>query len=278
MPLRVTALYTYPVKSCARLVHDTIALEARGPVYDRRWMVVSAAPGEEGRFLTQRELPNLALAQPALSADALCLTAPGLPEIRVPLERDNGATKRVVVWRDTCDAVDEGDEAAGWFSELIGYPARLVRMADGYVRRVDPRYSPEFAQVGFADAYPLLIIQQASLDDLNQRLAARGKAPVPMSRFRPSIVIDGGAPFAEDNWRRIEIAGLPLDIVKPCARCVTTTVDQAAGRIPDHEEPLATLATFRKSERGVLFGQNAVHRALGCLRVGDGVRVLKTSD
>src|SRR5690606_17619486 len=165
MPLTVTALYTYPVKSCARLAHEQITLDARGPLYDRRWMVISDAPGEEGRFLTQRELSRLAVVQPAFTGDALSLTAPGMPEIRIPLEERSGPTRRVVIWRDTCKGADEGDEAARWLSDYLDYPARLVRMPDDYVRRVDSRYSPQFAQVGFADGYPLLLAQEASLKE-----------------------------------------------------------------------------------------------------------------
>jgi uncharacterized protein YcbX len=278
MPLQVAALYSYPIKSCARLEHQQIALDDRGPVYDRRWMVVSEAPGEENQFMTARELPRLAVVQPRFAGDELALTAPDMPEIRLPLAQARSADRTVVVWNDTVRAMDEGDVLAGWFSDFLGYPLRLVRLSDDADRPVSPQYARAAAQVGFADGYPLLLAQTESLDDLNQRMAARGKAALPMSRFRPNIVVSGsGQPWAEDTWRHISAGDIPFDVVKPCARCVMTTVDPATGTIPDRQEPLATLATFRKAAKGVMFGQNIIHRALGTLHVGDAVEILETA-
>lgn len=272
-------MYTYPIKSCARLEHDHFELDVRGPMYDRHWMVVSDAPDDRGMFLTQRELSPLAVVQPAFEGNDLRISAPGMADIRVPLIVDESATLPVVVWKDDCQAVDNGPEAAAWLSDYLGVPARLVHMPPGYVRPVDPKYATEPAQASFADGYPLLITQQSSLDELNRRIVARGKAAVPMSRFRPNVVVEGdeadNEPFSEDDWRRIEIGVVPFDVVKACARCVTTTVDQNSGTVPDHTEPLATLNTFRKIPRGVLFGQNMIHRALGEIAVGDAVQVLE---
>jgi uncharacterized protein YcbX len=270
MAIRVTGLYTYPIKSCARLSHERIALDERGPVYDRYWMVVDPS----GKFQTQRELPRLALVQPAFADEALTVSAPGMDDLCVPLAMPDAPPQSVVVWRDTVQAIDEGDEAARWLSDFIGAPLRLVRMAEGYRREVDPTYAKSPAIVGFADGYPLLLASDESLNDLNVRLEKRGKTPLPMSRFRPNVVIQGAGAWAEDDWTRIRIGGLPLDVVKPCARCVTTTVDQATGTIPDHEEPLATLATFRKAPRGVMFGQNVIHLEQGALCVGDSVEII----
>lgn len=274
--VRITALYTYPIKSCAGISHTTVQLEARGPLHDRRWMVVEDDGSDPAMFLTQRELPRLALVQPSLVGDQLVINAPGMPETAVPLAQSAGRRMNVQVWEDACQAIDAGDELAAWFSAYLGVQTRLVRMDDDFVRPVDLRYSREPALVGFTDGYPLLVISESSLEELNRRMEARGKASLPMNRFRPNVVVAGCAPFAEDTWHRIVIGDMPLDVVKPCARCVTTTVDQSRGLVPDKAEPLATLATFRRNEKGgVLFGQNVIHRANGRLAVGDAVNVME---
>lgn len=272
MAITVSALYTYPIKSCGALSHAQITLDERGPVWDRRWMVVDGG----GVFITQRELPALALIQPAFEADCLRLSAPGMPDAAVPLQQRGVPARSVRVWRDTCDAIDEGDDLAAWVSDYLGMEARLVRMADGFVRPVDPTYAPPNTPVGFADGFPLLLVSDASLNDLNHHLRTRGKMPVPMSRFRPSVVISGCEAFAEDTWRAITVGGVMMDVVKPCARCVQTTVDQTTGTIPDTAEPLATLNAYRKRDNKVLFAQNAIHRAPGVLRVGDTVTIMET--
>ena len=268
--MTISALYTYPVKGCAALQHQQIALDARGPLWDRRWMVVDA----EGIFVTQRSHPPMAVIQPALSADALTLTAPGFSPLTIPLQAERGEALSVTIWNDTCDAWDEGKVAAGWFSDLLEGDLRLVRMTDSWFRRVNPKYAPEPAQTGFSDAYPLLIVSEESLADLNAHLQARGAQPVPMSRFRPNVVVRGASAYAEDGWRTVQIGGVTLDVVKPCARCAVTTVDQLTGTVPDNTEPLGTLSTYRKQDGKVMFAQNAVHRAPGTLTLGAAVEVL----
>jgi uncharacterized protein YcbX len=271
MTIHITALYTYPIKSCGRIQHERIAVAERGLLHDRRWMVVGA---DDSAFLTQRELPRMALVQPAFTDSALTLSAPGMSALDVPLAMPADApTMPVVVWRDTAIAHDEGSAAAEWLSAFLAHPVRLVRMADAHYRRVDPVYSPESAQVGFADGYPILLVSESSLDELNIRLQLRGKAPIPMARFRPNIVISGAPAFAEDHWSAFAINGIDFEGVKLCARCVVTTVDQETGEAPDPKEPTATLATFRNHERGVLFGQNVVHRGQGVIAVGDAVQI-----
>jgi uncharacterized protein YcbX len=272
--LRVTALYTYPVKSCAGITHDQILLTATGPLFDRRWMIGHDEGEKALTQITQREQPKLALVQPTLTDDRLILNAPGKDSLHIPLQDRALSSARQKVWSDTVSGHDEGDEAAEWFSTYLGLEVRLLRMPDDTVRRVDMRYSPEFAQVSFADGYPALLISEASLEDLNEKMGARGKPALPMNRFRPNIVVAGCEPFAEDTWQHICVGAVPFDVVKSCARCVTTTVDQSRGEVLDSAEPLATLATYRKAARGVMFGQNIVHRGLGTLHVGDGVEVL----
>jgi uncharacterized protein YcbX len=269
--MHVSALYTYPIKSCAGLTHQTINFDNFGPAWDRRWVVTDS----DGMFYTQRELPAMALIQPAFEAGCLKLTAPGMNPISVMLEAERPQPRIVKVWRDTCEAWDEGDALAQWFSDYLKVDARLTRMTDTYYRAVNKDYAPYPAQVGFADGYPALIVSESSLDDLNQRLIERGHEALPMKRFRPSIVIADSAPFAEDTWREAQIGTMTFDLVKACARCVMTTVDPATGTIPNPAEPLATLNTYRKQERGVMFAQNAIHRAAGTLNVGDVVNVIE---
>ncbi|NPV67608.1 MAG: MOSC domain-containing protein [Anaerolineae bacterium] len=262
----ISALYIYPVKSCAGIRVECVELDRRGPKFDRQWMVVD----HTNRFVTQREYSQLALVQTALSDESLVLTAPGLPPLSVPLAEHEGKLSEVVVWRDTCLAIDEGDTAGAWFSGLLKTRVRLVRMPDHFERLTSTEYTPEPGTLSFADGYPLLFISEASLDDLNRRLLARGQEPVSIDRFRPNVVLAGCLPYAEDTWQYIHIAGIRFDIVKPCARCVITTVDQSSGTIPVVGEPLATLATYRRGKNGgAMFGQNALHRSCGILRVGD---------
>jgi len=267
--MQISGVYTYPIKSCARLSHSEIELDARGPLWDRRWMVVDS----DSLFITQREIPALALVQPRFEHGDLIISAPNMPEMRVPLKRDAGEIWRVQVWDDECAAWDEGDELATWLSDYLNVDARLVRMADDFIRPADTTYAPENTPVSFADGFPLLIANQASLDELNRRMVERGKTPVPISRFRPNLVVSGADAFAEDTWRTVQIGDLVIDVVKPCARCVTTTVDQLTGTVPDTAEPLATLNTFRKQNGKVMFAQNAIHRAPGVVRVGNVVKL-----
>jgi uncharacterized protein YcbX len=254
------------VKSCAGTSLDQATVGLRGIEHDREFMLV----GADRRFLTQRELPRLALSRPSLHDGCLRIEAPGLSPLEVT-PSDNRRSFEVVVWRDTVMAVDQGNEAAEWFSTFLGTEVRLVKIADDTVRAVDPVYAPRASdQVGLADGYPLLLVSEESLQDLNKRLAQ----PLPMNRFRPNVVVRGwGVPFGEDTWGQISIGTVIFDVVKGCARCSITTTDQATAE--RGAEPLATLATYRRVPRGVLFGQNLVHQMQGTLQLGDPVRVLR---
>ncbi|MBK9751076.1 MAG: MOSC N-terminal beta barrel domain-containing protein [Chloroflexi bacterium] len=270
--LRVTGLYTYPIKSCGGLSHDAVDLLVRGLRDDRRWLIITP----DGQFVTQRENAKLALIQPAYADGMLQISAPGHEPVRVSLDADADgvATRRVVVWKSTCDAVDQGDTIAAWLSDFLGQSVRLVKQADADGRLTSNSHTDQPAPVSFADGYPLLLANSASLADLNDRLLARDKDTLLMNRFRPNVVIDGAAAWAEDGWTRLLIGGVPFDSVKPCARCEITTIDQATATVPDYQEPLATLATFRKQPKGVMFGQNIIHRAVGALHIGDRVEVV----
>ncbi len=265
----VSGIYIYPVKSCRGIELASASLDAGGLMYDRTWLVVD----ENGRFLTQRQLPRMAVIETALEAESLCLSAPDLPELRLPLTGLAGTEREVVVWRDRCRAVDQGTEAAAWFSRCLGLGCRLVRIGAAYTRPVDPTYAPQPAQVSFADGYPLLVISEASLADLNTRLAE----PLPMDRFRPNLVVSGCEAYAEDGWQTVQVGTVTFHGVKLCQRCAITTVDQATGN--PGKEPLITLAGYRRVRGGgVVFGQNLIHANLGGVQVGDAMSVLQAQD
>jgi len=266
---RVTGIFVYPLKGARGVAVDAAALDALGFRRDRRWMVVDAA----GEFVSQRTRPRLALVRPALAGEALVLEAPDRPPLELPAEPPGGGTKPVRIWADALRAAPAGEAADAWISDFLGERAHIVAFAADAVRPVDPKYARRATdRVAFADAYPCLLITQASLDLLNERLTT----PVPMDRFRPNLVAGGTAPHAEDGWRRIRVGDVVFDLVKPCARCVVTTVDQRTGVA--EEEPLRTLATYRKVGSKVLFGQNAIHVAPGTVRAGDPLVVMRGAE
>jgi len=261
--IRVAALFIYPLKGARGISLDRVELDDFGPRDDRRWMIVDRS----GEKVTQREVSRLCLIEARPNGDRLTLSAPELPALQVTRPAGDHPLQRVRVWRDVVDATDCGDEAASWCSQAIGNDVRLVYMPEATHRRTDPDYDPVGGRVSFADGYPLLVVGEASLADLNARLATA----LPMNRFRPNLVLSGGEPFAEDGWQRLRIGGIPFDLVKPCARCTVPTVNQATAE--RGVEPLRTLATFRKRGSSVMFGVNAVHRGIGTLAVGDPVSV-----
>ena len=259
----IASLFVYPVKSCRGIALLQARLTPRGLQYDREWMVVS----RDGRFLTQREAPRLALVGTALHDDHLELSAPGLPPLAVPLQRPaRAAPIEVTVWRDHVLAVDEGQAAADWFGEHLLREVRLVRFDDARPRPTDPAWSQGLdGTSAFADGYPVLVLARASLDDLNSRLPS----PLPVDRFRPNVLLDGCAPYAEDAIGWLASKHVRLRIVKPCTRCIITTTDQATG-VTQGDEPLRTLKTYRwdGALHGVTFGQNAIVERPGLLEVG----------
>ena len=259
MGMQLAAMHIYPVKSCGGISVTAWEADALGLRHDRRFMICTP----DGRFVTQRETPALALVRTALRGPHLVLTAPELPELVLPHTPLGGRPVLVRVWDDELRVVAPDHKADDWVSRVVGEECFLAYVPETVVRPVDPIWSPEGGRTGFADGFPFLLAGEASLADLNARLP---KA-LPMNRFRPNLVVRGSAPFAEDGWKRIRIGGLPMRVVKPCARCVVTTTDQATGKRMG-DEPLRTLARFRRQERGVMFGQNVVHYGTGMLRVG----------
>lgn len=265
--LRLSDLVIYPLKSAAGLHPKAWPVTERGLQFDRHWMVTD----EGGRFVTQREVPSLALIVPAFEQGRLVLRAPGRPSLRLPLATPQHAPVRVRIWSEDCLAAPIGAEADAWISSALGVPCRLVRQHEEDWRQVDQSYAGPSDQVGFADGFPFLVATEASLDDLNQRLSK----PLPMNRFRPNLVVSGAEPFEEDRWQRLRIGDIDFRVVKACARCSITTVDQATGE--RGQEPLATLATYRRVGSKVMFAQNAIHAGLGTLRLGDRVTRLDPS-
>ncbi len=254
----------YPIKSTKGISLQTAFVERRGIQFDRRWMVVN----EAGVFLSQRNFPKLALVSTQVDSGCLRVSAPGMRTIELPLTPNNSDSFSVQVWDDAARAVSAGDESKKWFSDFLGIACRVVFMPEESLRPVDPDYAREGDIVSFADAFPLLLISQPSLDDLNSRLVV----PVPMNRFRPNIVVSGCGAYDEDKWKIIRVGGTFFHVKKPCSRCVTTTIDQTTG--VQGKEPLATLSKYRNIDGEVFFGQNIIPEGLGVLHIGDLVEVV----
>jgi uncharacterized protein YcbX len=273
---RIAALYVYPIKSCAGIAVDAMRFDALGPLDDRRWMLVDDGDG----FVTQRELPKLALVRPARVDGGLRVLAPGMPALTVA---GRGGERRAThVWDDRCAGFDEGTEARAWFSEFLGRPVRLLRFDATAPRAASRSWVGDAAGrpgalTRFSDGYPLLVVSRASLAALNARLASHGIPEVPVQRFRPNVVVDGLDAFEEDTLDVLAAGGGPvLRVVKPCTRCTITEVDPQSGR----PEPgvLQVLATFRADPTvggAVTFGQNAIVTGGldGTLHVGDPLEV-----
>ncbi|HTR80617.1 MAG TPA: MOSC N-terminal beta barrel domain-containing protein [Bacteroidota bacterium] len=254
----------YPIKSTKGIALQSARVEQRGLEHDRRWMVVD----ESGKFISQRTAPRLALISTSLHNTSLLVSGPGMRSLAIPFTHTEHGEVPVRIWDDTVQAVPAGDEVQKWFCEFLQVQCRVVFMPDTSLRQVNPRYGTTSDIVSFADGYPLMLMSKASVDDLNMRLST----PVPMNRFRPSIVVDGCEAFEEDRWRKIRIGEVILNVVKPCARCVTTTVDQATGIAG--KEPLATLSTYRTFDNEVYFGQNVIPETNGTLHKGDRVEII----
>jgi uncharacterized protein len=286
MSLVVTDLYRYPVKSCRGERLATASVEPWGLAGDRRWMIVD--PG--GDVVTAREHPRLVLVTPVLAADgSIRLTGPAMPDltVRIPLD---GELVPVTVWESKLLATLASEAADAWLSAVVGEPVRLVYLDDPMRRRPDPGYSRDSDRVSFADGYPLLLTVDSSLGALNELIAEgplASEGPLPMRRFRPSVVVAGASPWAEDGWRRLRIGDVVFRSVKGCGRCVLTTID------PDTavkgKEPIATLARCRRWDGKVWFGVNlipdpprpggaAATEPVGDITVGSPVQILEQVD
>lgn len=265
MKITLTALNTYPIKSLQGIALETAEVQSRGLQYDRRWMITDLTGG----FISQRKFPKMTLINLKITEQGLSLEAPGMQALAVNFGEHSSKFLEVKVWSDQCQALEVSTQASQWLSEFLGQNCRLVYMPDNSKRLVDPRYSIDQNITGFSDGYPFLLISEASLADLNSRL----EQPVPMNRFRPNLVVSGTEAFAEDTWKKIKIGNLVFHLVKPCARCVMTTINQEDGT--KGTEPLRTLGQYRKVENKILFGQNLLQETNGTLQVGDTIEVLE---
>jgi uncharacterized protein YcbX len=266
--LRVTSLHIYPVKSCGGITLSESAVGRMGLRYDRQWAFVD----EHGMFVAQRDsrgvgvpVRTMCLIGTAVGDSALTLTAPDMQPLAVPLAGHDGADVPVRVWDSHTSGVDQGAEAAAWATAVLSRERpgryRLVRMADDTHRRS----KIGDGELAYGDAYPFLVISEESLADLNGRMPA----PLPMERFRPNVVIAGGAPYVEDALDRFRIGEIDFTGATLCIRCpIPTTDPRTAER---GKEPLKTLATYRKQPDGVFFGRNCNHTGIGTVRVGDAV-------
>ncbi len=262
----LNGLFRYPVKSLRGAGLTRANLDARGIYLDRHWMLVD----RDGIFLSQRKMPRMVLVRTQTVSDRLTLQAPGMPDLLVSPESPSDEPVVVKIWGDECVARCAGRDVDVWLSEFLHSECRLVYLPDDQRRQVDPNYAAEGDQTGFSDGFPLLLISEASLQDLNRRLPE----PVAMERFRPNLVVAGCDAYAEDRWKRIRIGEVEFLVVKPCSRCAITGVNPEDAQTGP--EPLRTLSRYRRSGKYVNFGQNLIHTGLGELKLGMDVDVLES--
>ena len=257
----------YPVKSLGGISLQNSEVTDRGLKHDRRWLIIN----EEEKFITQRTHPQLALIKTKISGNKLILghKTKDISPLVIPIHHESIEMVLVGIWDDLVEAHIVGKYADEWLSEALEIKCRLVYMPDETQRFVNQAYAADNEIVSFADAYPFMMIGQSSLDDLNSRL----KEKLPMNRFRPNFVVNGVKPYDEDKWKKIRIGEVIFNLVKPCSRCVLTTVDQNTAE--KNEEPLKTLSTYRSVNNKVYFGQNLVHEGNGVIKIGDEIEILE---
>ena len=258
--ISVTQLIIYPVKSLAGIQLDSSNVESMGLAFDRRWMLVTP----DGQFMSQRSTPKMALIHTAIDNDQLVLSTEGKTLHKVAATSTKSAQMDVTVWGDKVKAFLVGEESDSWLSDVLGIDCHLVYIPDDIVRQCDLDFSKDGERTGFADGFPILIVSEESLNDLNQRL----EKAIDMRRFRPNIVISGYGAFEEDNLTDFTIGELPMKGVKLCSRCPMPMIDPDLGKRAGNE-PMATLSTYRKWDNKVFFGMNVIHQQQGTISVGD---------
>jgi Uncharacterized Fe-S protein len=290
--MQISEINIYPIKSLKGIPLQNSIVEKRGLRFDRRWMLVDP----KGKFFTQREVPKMAAVTVEVLGGSLKVSDENYGSIEIPFEPDRGERESVTVWDSTLIGETYIGAMNEWFSEVLAKRCKLVRMPDNGTRHVSEKFDLGEDTVSFADGYPLLLIGEGSLAEVNERLHDQyhsdeygEKLPLPMNRFRPNVVVIGTDPFEEDNWAKIRIGEAIFRVPKPCARCVMTTVDQAAGEF-DGKEPLKTLANFRMAKdvfpgkfellgqtaNAVLFGENLIPDNPGAsIKLGDEIEVLE---
>ena len=260
--MHLSGLFVYPIKACGGIALERAEVVERGLAFDRRYMIVDRT----GMFVTQRQVPKLCLAKTALDGESIVVTAPGAQALEVsrPLESSGAERQTYQVWGHFGSALRHA-EGSRWFSDFLNDEVSLVYMPDSERREVNPERARPGDIVSFADGYPMLLISEASLADLNQRL----DEPLEMRRFRPNLVISGCEPYAEDGFRTLHIGAIAFRGVKRCDRCVVTTIDPETGE--PGKEPLRTLSHYRREDGKVWFGMNLIHDGPGTLQLGDAV-------
>jgi len=268
----LASVHIYPLKGCRAVDLAESAVEPCGLAGDRRWLLVDS----DFRFISQREHASLARLTVRCGPGAdISVSSDGYPLLRIPAPgqaaRPAPEMLTVTVWRSTVLATAAGPAADAWFSAYLSEPVRLVYLDDPTRRAVDPEFGADGDVVSFADGYPLLLTSAESLGQLGEWLSAEGERPVPMNRFRPSVVVTGFEPWAEDRWRRLRIGSVSFRVAKPCGRCLVTTTDQLTGE--RGREPLAMLGRRRRFGEALVFGQNLIPDSPGLIRVGDPVEI-----
>jgi uncharacterized protein len=272
MTPKIEHIFVYPVKSLGGIELAESDLTKFGLANDRRFMLID----ENSRFVSQREFPRLALFKTSIDQGVLRIAAPaalGLDPLMVSLNPENKDTLRATVWSDECAVSEVGEEASSFFSIALGMKVRFVYLPDGSTRPVDPRYGAASDNTSLSDGYPILLVGTKSLEELNFRLAEKGEPAIGWDRFRPNVVVRTKDSFEEDSWVEFSIGGVLFKGVKPCSRCIMTTINQSTGE--QGKEPLRTLSEFRKFENKVNFGLNVIAGAVsGRIKVGDPVELV----
>ena len=259
----IHSLHIYPIKSCQGIDYKSVELTATGFKYDRHWMLVD----KQGNFLSQRQFPDMAKINTAITDQLLLVNGEGAPQLEVPLQSDSNRQRVVKIWNDTCTANTVSTQASQWFSDFLGIDCGLVTLADTEHRLVDPHYATEKQRVGFADGFPLLILSRSTASLLSDKLAET----ININRFRANIIIGDCAAHDEDSWSKISVNNIDIVLAKPCSRCVIPSINQQSAE--KHPSLLKTLASYRRLNGKVYVGQNGLHQSNGIITVGQAVIV-----